>query len=401
VREGDSVRPHSLADGRERLSEMGVFRSVEVRAEPRPGDESVRDVVVGLVDKPDAQVEYGVRYTTSGDGGGAGAAPSSPSGGRWQVAGAVELSNPFGLGWKTRAYSFITTERQTWGVNLDAATFLGRRVRTQLFVFDDRDQDIQVSGLASRVRGATAQQTYVVLRDRRSARWHDRLRVQWGYTFKKIEYVESADAQSAAANVLLRGDRGFATLALIGDDRDSFTDPRKGVFWTATSEIARTALGSDVDYNRLYGQVFTYLPLGPVVWAQGYRIGTVPGTDPLLLIENRFRAGGPTTVRGFAQNALGPQTVEGDPLGGQAVAVLNQELRFPIWKSLKGGVFWDAGNVWLTSKEFDLLDLRQSVGVGLRFMFPFGPIRLEYAWVLNPEPGESKGSLVFGLGHAF
>jgi outer membrane protein assembly factor BamA len=282
------------------------------------------------------------------------------------------------------------------GVNLDAATLLGLRIRTQLFVFNDADQDIQVSSLASRVRGVAAQQTYVLLRDRRSARWHDRLRVQWGYTFKDIEYVESADA-----DVLLRGDRGFATLALIGDDRDSFTDPKQGLFWTATSELARTGLGSDVDYSRLYGQVFTYLSLGPVVWAQGYRLGAVPGTDPLLLIENRFRAGGPTTVRGFAQNALGPRSDEGDSLGGQAVAVFNQELRFPIWKSLKGGVFWDAGNVWLTSKDLDLLDLRQSVGLGLRYMFPFGPIRLEYAWVLKPRPGEAKGSFVFGLGHAF
>jgi outer membrane protein assembly complex protein YaeT len=396
VSKGDVVRSQALAESRERLSEMGVFSSVEVRAEPRPGDDAVRDVVVGLTDKPDVQLEYGVRYTTSGEGGGAGDAPSSPSGARWQVAGALEFTNPFGLGWKLRTYSFVTTKRQTWGVNLDAATLLGHRVRTQLFVFDDTDEDIQVSGFASRVRGVTAQQTYVLLRDRRNTRWHDRLRVQWGYSFKNVEYVQSADAK-----LVLQGDRGFATLALIGDDRDSFTDPKKGIFWTATSEIARTGLGSDVDYCRLYGQLFTYLPLGPVVWAQGYRIGTVPGVDPLLLIENRFRAGGPTTVRGFEQNALGPKTVEGDSLGGQAVAVINQELRFPIWKSLKGGLFWEAGNVWLTSKEFDLLDLRQSVGLGLRYMFPFGPIRLEYAWVVKPEPGEAKGRLLFGLGHAF
>jgi outer membrane protein assembly factor BamA len=152
---------------------------------------------------------------------------------------------------------------------------------------------------------------------------------------------------------------------------------------------------------RLYGQAFTYLSLGPVTWAQGYRIGVVPGKDPLLLIENRFRAGGPTTVRGFEQNDLGPQTAEGDPVGGQAVAVFNQELRFPIWKRVKGGVFWDAGNVWPLSGAFGLRDLRQSVGAGLRVMFPFGPIRLEYAWVVGPKEGEAKGRFVFGLGHAF
>jgi outer membrane protein assembly factor BamA len=106
-------------------------------------------------------------------------------------------------------------------------------------------------------------------------------------------------------------------------------------------------------------------------------------------------------VRGFEQNALGPTTEAGDSLGGQAVLVLNQELRFPIFRNLKGGAFWDAGNVWLTAGELDAGDLRHSVGAGLRYIFPFGPIRVEYAWILGRREGEPTGRLVFGLGHAF
>jgi outer membrane protein insertion porin family len=396
VREGDFIRPADLAETRERLSEIGVFRSVDVRAEPAGDDPTRRDVVVGLLGKPDVQVEYGLRYTTAGEGGGAGASPSSPTEARLQLAGAIEFSNPFGYGVKTRAYGFGTTDRQTWGVTFDAATLAGRRLRTQLFVFDDHDQDVEVSGVASHIKGLTAQQTRVLLRDRRSRRWHDRLRLQWGYTFKDIEYVESA-----ANDLLTQGDRGFASLALVGDERDSLTDPSRGVFWTASTEMTRTWLGSDVDYVRLYGQLFTYVPLGRLVWAQGFRLGTVPGDDPLLLLENRFRAGGPTTVRGYEQSALGPQTAEGDSLGGQAVAVFNQELRFPIVGRLKGGLFWDAGNVWLTAGEFDLGDLRHSVGAGLRYVFPFGPVRVEYAWIVGRRSGEPAGRFVFGLGHAF
>jgi outer membrane protein assembly complex protein YaeT len=396
VREGDLVRPEALAESRERLSELGVFRSADVRAEPHDGDTGLRDIVVGVVEKSDVQLEYGLRYTTTGQGGAAGGAPSTPEGGRIQVAGAIELTNPFGFGVKTRAYGFTTTNRQSVGVNLDSATLLGHRVRTQLFVFDDRDEDVQISGLTSHVKGVTLQQTHVLLRDRRTRRWHDRLRLQWGYTFKKIDYVESAESSQ-----VLHGNRGFPSLAAIRDERDSLTDPTRGVFWTATTELARTALGSDVNYVRLYGQFFAYVPLGPLVWAQGYRIGAVPGDDPLLLIENRFHAGGPTTVRGFEQNGLGPQTAEGDSLGGQAVAIVNQELRFPIWKSLKGGAFWDAGNVWVTSSQLHLGDLRHSIGVGLRYGFPFGPIRIDYAWILGRQTGEPAGRIVFGLGHAF
>lgn len=395
LEEGDTIRPSQLAESRERLSELGVYRSVEVRPETRPGDDASRDLVVALSDKPDVSVEYGVRYTTDGQGG-AGGAPSGPQQDKIQLAGAVELSNPFGFAWKTRAYGFVTSDRRSWGVNLDAATLFGARLRTQLFLFDDDESDTEIAGLASRVQGFTAQQSRVLLRDRSSRRWRDRLRLQWGYTFKHIDYRAAENGQN-----LIQGDRGFVSLALIGDERDNLTDPKRGLFWTATAELARRGLGSDVDYERVYGQLFVYRSFGPLVWAQGYRLGTVPGENPLLLLENRFHAGGPTTVRGFEQNALGPQTAEGDSLGGQAVAVLNQELRFPIWSSLRGGLFWDAGNVSATSGRFDFGDIRQSVGFGLRFMLPFGPIRLEYAWILNPLPGEPRGRLVFGLGHAF
>ena len=59
------------------------------------------------------------------------------------------------------------------------------------------------------------------------------------------------------------------------------------------------------------------------------------------------------------------------------------------------------GNVWLLARLFDLKDLRHSVGAGLRYVFPFGPIRVEYAWILGRKEGEPKGRFVFGLGHAF
>jgi len=395
LREGGYLEPAAVADTRERLSDTGIFRSVDVRSEVRPGNDALRDVVIGLVQKPDVQLEYGLRYTTAGNTA-TGEAPSNTDGGEIQAAAAVELNNPFGYGVKARARAFFTTSRTTWSASLDAATFAGRRLRTQLVAFDDDDDLIDIEGLDTRVRGVSFQQSRALLRDRRSRRWHDRLRLQWGYTYKTIDYLPTEGGEP-----LLLGHRGFVPIALIGDERDSLTDPRRGVFWTATSEFSRTWLGSDVDYVRLYGQLFAYVPLGPLVWAQGYRAGIVPGDFTLLLIENRFRAGGPTTVRGFEQNAVGPQAPSGLSLGGQAVAVFNQELRFPIWKSLKGGVFWDAGNTWITAAEWSLKDLRQSAGIGLRYMFPFGPLRVEYAWILDRQPGEPAGRLVFGLGHAF
>ena len=224
-------------------------------------------------------------------------------------------------------------------------------MRTQVLAFDETDDEaVLAASYASKVRGFSVQQSRTLRWDTGSRRWHEQLRLQWGYTNKDIRYQEEIGGYD-----IIGGNRAFLSVALIGDERDSLTDPRKGVFWTATTELARRFLGSDVDYVRLYGQVFTYVPLpGGLVWAQGYRAGVVPGDDPFYLLENRFQAGGPTTVRGFRQNGLGPQLTEDEGLGGQGVLVLNQEIRFPIWKNLKGGVFWDAGNSWLWANEFSL-----------------------------------------------
>ena len=65
VREGDYLKPAALAESRERLADIGIYRSVDVRSEPRPPGDELRDVVVGLEHKPDVQVEYGLRYSTS------------------------------------------------------------------------------------------------------------------------------------------------------------------------------------------------------------------------------------------------------------------------------------------------------------------------------------------------
>jgi Omp85 superfamily domain len=93
--------------------------------------------------------------------------------------------------------------------------------------------------------------------------------------------------------------------------------------------------------------------------------------------------------------ARSPKTPGGVILGGQALAVFKQELRFRIWKLLHGGLFYDAGNVFALSRQLALGNLRQSAGGGLRLMFPFGPVRLTWARVLNPREREARSRWVF------
>ena len=81
--------------------------------------------------------------------------------------------------------------------------------------------------------------------------------------------------------------------------------------------------------------------------------------------------------------------------------LINAEFRFPIWRSLKGVLFFDDGNIYDKPEDLDLFELREVLGVGLRLETPIGPLRLEYGRKLDREPEESKGELFFAIGSAF
>jgi outer membrane protein insertion porin family len=117
-------------------------------------------------------------------------------------------------------------------------------------------------------------------------------------------------------------------------------------------------------------------------------------------LSERFFAGGDSTLRGFPRDGVDPVGAEG-VVGGEAMLLLNQEFRFPIWSSLKGVLFYDAGNLYGELADFDPANLRHVLGVGVRYETPIGPLRFEYGRKLDREEGESSGELFFAIGAAF
>ncbi len=111
-------------------------------------------------------------------------------------------------------------------------------------------------------------------------------------------------------------------------------------------------------------------------------------------------------MRGFAQNALGPTVLipeveEEVYVGGQAVVVMNQELRFPICKDLHGAVFYDLGNVFPRVRDMSFSELRHTAGGGVRYTMSFGALRLDRARILDVQAGEQRSRFHFGFGCAF
>jgi outer membrane protein assembly factor BamA len=116
--------------------------------------------------------------------------------------------------------------------------------------------------------------------------------------------------------------------------------------------------------------------------------------------SERFFSGGSNSLRGFAQNSVGPIGADLVPTGGNAMIVINNELRVPLFSVIDGVAFTDIGNVFARISDISF-DLRQSAGVGLRVRTRWFLLRGDYGIVLDPRPGERRSRFYFSIGQAF
>jgi outer membrane protein assembly factor BamA len=200
----------------------------------------------------------------------------------------------------------------------------------------------------------------------------------------------------------------YAGAQLLYDTRDDRIDPRSGLFTSLDLSGSGTFLGSDFKYARLFLQAaaFRHVSLAgrPWLWAQAVRLGLAhPFGGQELIRDERFFAGGPFSVRGYAVESLGPREILGDfdrALGGEALFVINEEMRFALPWDLTGLAFFDAGQVWARPGDADF-DLAKSLGLGLRARSPVGLLRFDAAYPLDRRPGEASYKLYLGFGNTF
>jgi outer membrane protein assembly factor BamA len=200
----------------------------------------------------------------------------------------------------------------------------------------------------------------------------------------------------------------LAGLQLLHDTRDDKIDPRRGLFASLDLSGSGSFLGSDFAYARLFGQVASFrnvrLAGRPWTWAQSVRLGVEhPFAGQEIIRDELFFAGGPFSVRGYRQETLGPQESLGvvvRPAGGEALFVINEELRFALPWSLTGLAFFDAGQVWAKPRDASF-DLAKSIGLGLRASTPVGLLRLDAAYPLDRRPGDGRYKIYVGFGNAF
>jgi outer membrane protein insertion porin family len=184
------------------------------------------------------------------------------------------------------------------------------------------------------------------------------------------------------------------------NSRPLFT-PNSGMFHTITFTFSGLDFGSDFSYNKLLLDLRWYQKLNGAVLAYRLKFGSIRSFDEngFIPAEERFYAGGASSVRGWGYQQLGPKDEQGDPVGGNSLLEGSVEYRFGVAWKFAGVIFFDFGNVWPETLGQRLNDLRYSPGIGLRYTTPIGPVRLDAARPVWDE--EDRWQFHFSVGHAF
>jgi outer membrane protein insertion porin family len=284
------------------------------------------------------------------------------------------------------------------------------------------------------------------------------------------EDVRLYNTESLLIAPILRADRAIR-LSRLGatfarDTRDNQFDATAGGLLSVDYNVALKPLGGNISFNKFVGSYRRFYKwdkerhqgIKGTVFAAGVTVGLanminpqdrdgnglVDDADQVLPISERFFAGGATTLRGFGYEEAGPRLVipggifrnnEGEqvtlnpfsvPVGGNALALLNTEMRIPVTNRFQLVTFYDGGNVFrqigeLTGSNISpgqdpnlRADWTNTVGLGLRVKTPFGPIAVDYGYLLNQPvfvvpPGAGgpaeirpkRGQIHFRFGQAF
>jgi outer membrane protein insertion porin family len=208
----------------------------------------------------------------------------------------------------------------------------------------------------------------------------------------------------------------------IKDTRDKPLDAHKGLYQTTDYGVTSSIFGASADFHRLLTQTAYYKQMGHgIVFANSLRLGLAKSfAGDTVPTSERFFAGGATTLRGFSLNAAGPQRAVAVctsptadpatcpritvPVGGNQLFIFNSEMRFPlpVFKNLGAVLFYDGGNVYrnISLRQF-IDDYTNTVGFGLRYNTPIGPVRFDVGHNLNPVPGLKSTQFFVTLGQAF
>ncbi|UKJ72929.1 outer membrane protein assembly factor BamA [Azospirillum brasilense] len=384
--EGDPFSTTKLRRSEQRIKDLGYFERVNITtAEGSAPDRTVMNVEV--TEQSTGEISIGAGYSTS-DG------PLADF--------SIRERNLLGRGQDLRFGATVSGSRQEYDVSFTEPYFLDRDLSAGFDLFritrdyqDESSFDEKSTGMALRMGYPLTEN----LRQR---------------VYYQLQNTDITSVPSSASRYI-QDQKGSRLTSLIGqeltyDRRNSRLNPTEGYYIRLTNDLA--GLGGDARFLRNRLGAGYYLPLFDESWVVsatgevGYIVGI--GDDGIAL-SDRFFIGG-DTLRGFNTAGIGPRDLRtGDALGGTRYYRGSVEMTFPVGLpeefGLKGHAFTDVGTLGKVDINDPLVpddeSVRLSVGTGLSWRSPFGPIRLDFAVPILKEDYDKKEIFRFSFGTRF
>ena len=395
---------------RDRIDRLGYFETVTAEPKPVEGTRDQVDLEINVKERPTGSISLGAGYSTS-DG--------------VILSAGFAQDNVFGSGKSFSVEVNTSKSMRTYAVSLIEPYITPEGISRHIDLYDRRvDLDeldvsnvayetigaglsfgIPVTELDRVFLGARIEQTKVDLRGQNpnGGTYDEDVTSPQRYWDYVDEYGDDPKAM-------------LLTLGWSRDSRDNVLAPTRGRYQRVSAEFALPVW--DQRYYRATYQLTQYFPLSKN-WTLGTNLqlgwGDTYGGKMFPFFKN-FYAGGIGSVRGFETSSLGPRDgVTNDRLGGDRQFIFSAELLTPLPgadRTLRGLLFFDAGNVWgyrrdgvgvdnYYREDLDFGDLRYSVGFGVAWISPLGPLKFSLAFPLNKKDGDDTQRFQFQIGTGF
>ncbi len=405
TRDNVILRSLQLADG-DQYSGVRVERSIKsleslnyfsgVDIEPIPtGDPAEMDLKVAVQEKPTGAITGGFGYSSSGGA---------------YVAGAISERNLLGKGYNLSLSAKLGGSTNSWELDFYNPrvndTYWGFGFGTHLTTGEFEDYDKESLGAGVRAFHAFGNYSLIGFNYALNS-----------YTIKNVD-ADAADSVQDAVGVHLSSSVGVNwSRSTVG--KDSFFVSR-GMKNAAGVTVGGGPFGGDDRYVKWGVSTDYYKPVaGDLVFhvkgAGGFLHENYGGQD--VPLSQRYYLGGMSSVRGYSVGKISPRDESGDRIGGNKYLTANMELLYPLDKEfgVLGLLFFDAGNAWKEGESFfeqqtpadetyansPSFGLFKSVGAGLRWMSPMGPLCLEYGFGLDDLDDSGSSKFEFSMGQAF
>ena len=405
VSEGDAFNQVLIQRAKKRLENLDYFQSVDISTVPGSAPDQVV-LVVTVVEKSTGEFSVGAGYSTGGD-------TPGPS-----IEGSITERNFLGRGQYIKLSAGGGKHSRDFAVSFTEPYFLGRRIAAGFDIYKSTREyshyDTDVTGATVRfglpiTDSISTQLAYNISQEKYS--YPDNcLKPDGTLDLSKCDVSPPIQAGIAESPWL----KSSVSLGLVYNTIDDMKNPHEGLYITGTTEFA--GLGGDAKWVKVTGRASVYQTLseqldlvGLVSGGAGYIAGYGNGD---LRIFDYFQSND-RMIRGFEYGGIGPVAsgTSGDHLGGSTYFNASAEAQFPLPVipesfGLRGAVFADAATLYGNNlvgvdSASAGMKLRASVGVGLMWASPFGPIRIDYAIPVKKESTDNVQEFNFGIATRF